>query len=116
VLANAAGGLRPAIGQPVLISAHLNLTARSPLLGAQFVGLTDAYAPRLRQLAHPNHEVLRRYVVIETSGQKVCNFFVCMTTMLSTSRGDLLTPSQQPVARSFARLRNEALKDLAERQ
>ena len=54
VLANAAGGLRPAIGQPVLISDHLNLTARSPLLGAQFVGLTDAYAPRLRQLAPPN--------------------------------------------------------------
>jgi len=53
VLTNAAGGLRPdmAIGQPVLISDHLNLTARSPLVGAQFVDLTDAYAPRLRQLA-----------------------------------------------------------------
>jgi purine-nucleoside phosphorylase len=42
-----------AIGQPVLISDHLNLAARSPLLGAQFVDLTDAYAPRLRQLAPP---------------------------------------------------------------
>ena len=53
VLTNAAGGLRPdmQIGQPVLISDHLNLTARSPLIGAQFVDLTDAYAPRLRQLA-----------------------------------------------------------------
>jgi purine-nucleoside phosphorylase len=53
VLTNAAGGLRPdmAIGQPVLISDHLNLTARSPLVGAQFVDLTDAYAPRLRELA-----------------------------------------------------------------
>jgi len=53
VLTNAAGGLRPdmAIGQPVLISDHLNLTARSPLVGAQFVDLTDAYAPRLRRLA-----------------------------------------------------------------
>ena len=40
-----------AIGQPVLISDHLNLTARSPLVGAQFVDLTDAYAPRLRKLA-----------------------------------------------------------------
>ena len=39
------------VGQPVLISDHLNLTARSPLVGAQFVDLTDAYAPRLRQLA-----------------------------------------------------------------
>jgi purine nucleoside phosphorylase len=27
--------------------------AGSPLLGAQFVDLTDAYAPRLRQLAPP---------------------------------------------------------------
>jgi len=53
VLTNAAGGLRPdmTVGQPVLISDHLNLTARSPLIGAQFVDLTDAYAPRLRQLA-----------------------------------------------------------------
>jgi purine-nucleoside phosphorylase len=53
VLTNAAGGLRPdmAIGLPVLISDHLNLTARSPLVGAQFVDLTDAYAPRLRELA-----------------------------------------------------------------
>jgi purine-nucleoside phosphorylase len=53
VLTNAAGGVRPdlAVGQPVLISDHLNLTARSPLVGAQFVDLTDAYAARLRQLA-----------------------------------------------------------------
>ncbi|QZA18603.1 purine-nucleoside phosphorylase [Mycobacterium malmoense] len=53
VLTNAAGGLRPdmVIGQPVLIGDHLNLTARSPLVGPQFVDLTDAYAPRLRELA-----------------------------------------------------------------
>ena len=53
VLTNAAGGLRAdfAVGQPVLISDHLNLTARSPLVGAQFVDLVDAYSPRLRALA-----------------------------------------------------------------
>jgi purine-nucleoside phosphorylase len=53
VLTNAAGGLRPdfEVGQPVLISDHLNLTARSPLVGPQFVDLVDAYAPRLRALA-----------------------------------------------------------------
>jgi len=53
VLTNAAGGLRGeyAVGQPVLISDHLNLTARSPLVGAQFVDLVDAYSPRLRALA-----------------------------------------------------------------
>jgi purine-nucleoside phosphorylase len=53
VLTNAAGGLRDdfTVGQPVLISDHLNLTARSPLVGAQFVDLVNAYAPRLRALA-----------------------------------------------------------------
>ena len=35
----------------MLISDHLNLTARSPLVGPQFVDLTDAYSPRLRALA-----------------------------------------------------------------
>ena len=53
VLTNAAGGLRDeyAVGQPVLLSDHLNLTARSPLVGAQFVDLVDAYSPRLRAIA-----------------------------------------------------------------
>jgi purine-nucleoside phosphorylase len=53
VLTNAAGGLRPGmrVGQPVLISDHLNLTGRSPLVGATFVDLTDLYSPRLRALA-----------------------------------------------------------------
>lgn len=53
VLTNAAGGLRPEyrVGQPVLIADHLNLTARSPLVGAEFVSLVDAYSPRLRALA-----------------------------------------------------------------
>ena len=54
VLTNAAGAVREdfTVGQPVLISDHLNLTARSPLAGAQFVDLVDAYAARLRLLAH----------------------------------------------------------------
>ncbi len=54
VLTNAAGAVCEdfTVGQPVLISDHLNLTARSPLVGAQFVDMVDAYAPRLRALAH----------------------------------------------------------------
>jgi purine-nucleoside phosphorylase len=53
VLTNAAGGLAPEhrIGQAVVISDHLNLTARSPLVGATFVDLTNLYSPRLRELA-----------------------------------------------------------------
>src|SRR5699024_11111825 len=52
VLTNAAGGLRAdlSVGRPVLISDHLNLTGRSPLAGARFVDLTDAYDPDLRAL------------------------------------------------------------------
>ncbi|GAA2068839.1 purine-nucleoside phosphorylase [Williamsia deligens] len=53
VLTNAAGGIRDgmAVGEPVLISDHLNLTARSPLRGAHFVDMVDAYSPRLREVA-----------------------------------------------------------------
>lgn len=62
VVTNAAGGLRGGmqVGQPVLIADHLNLTGRSPLTGSpappelrlpRFVDLTNAYAPRLRDLA-----------------------------------------------------------------
>ncbi|WEV79693.1 purine-nucleoside phosphorylase [Janibacter cremeus] len=53
VLTNGSGGLRPewAPGTPVLISDHLNLTATSPIEGANFVDLTDLYSSRLRDLA-----------------------------------------------------------------
>jgi purine-nucleoside phosphorylase len=52
ILTNAAGGLRSGmvVGQPVLIADHLNLTARSPLVGPRFVDLTDLYAVRLRRI------------------------------------------------------------------
>jgi purine-nucleoside phosphorylase len=61
VLTNAAGGIREglAVGEPVLVSDHLNLTGRSPLTGAppppgyasRFTDLTDLYSERLRVLA-----------------------------------------------------------------
>ncbi|WP_017572268.1 purine-nucleoside phosphorylase [Nocardiopsis halotolerans] len=53
VLTNAAGGINPAypVGSPVLIADHINMTARSPLTGATFVDLTEAYTPALRELA-----------------------------------------------------------------
>ncbi|TDC81597.1 purine-nucleoside phosphorylase [Actinomadura sp. 7K507] len=54
VLTNAAGGLRPEhqkVGDPVLISDHLNLTGANPLTGATFLDLTEAYSARLRDLA-----------------------------------------------------------------
>ena len=53
VLSNGCGGLNPAWapGTPVLIRDHLNLTATSPIEGANFVDLTDLYSTRLRDLA-----------------------------------------------------------------
>ena len=53
VLTNGCGGLNEAWsdGTPVLISDHINLTADSPLEGANFVDLTDLYSKRLRDIA-----------------------------------------------------------------
>jgi purine-nucleoside phosphorylase len=58
VLTNAAGGVDPTFGPGTLmvISDHLNLTGRTPLLGPnadelgpRFTDLTDVWSPRLRQ-------------------------------------------------------------------
>jgi purine-nucleoside phosphorylase len=53
VLTNGAGGLNPdwGAGTVVRISDHLNLTATSSLVGAQFVDLSEVYSARLRALA-----------------------------------------------------------------
>ena len=53
VLTNAAGAIDTDLrsGQPVLISDHISMTGVSPLVGAQFVDLTDLYAERLRAVA-----------------------------------------------------------------
>ncbi len=54
VLTNAAGGTRPEwqkVGDPVLISDHLNLTGHNPISGPNFIDLTEAYSPDLRTMA-----------------------------------------------------------------
>ncbi|MFI6171854.1 purine-nucleoside phosphorylase [Nocardia sp. NPDC051052] len=53
LLTNAAGGIREGlrVGEPVLINDHLNLTGRTPLTGATFVDLVDAWDPELRAMA-----------------------------------------------------------------
>lgn len=61
VLTNAAGGANPTYGPGTLmvISDHINLTGRSPLMGAnaddigeRFPDLTEAWSPRLRERLH----------------------------------------------------------------
>jgi purine-nucleoside phosphorylase len=57
ILTNAAGGLREDTrpGSVMLITDHINFAGANPLIGeasdARFVGLTEAYDPRLRQAA-----------------------------------------------------------------
>jgi len=53
VLTNATGSLRSdwGPGTGVLIRDHINWTRISPIAGAHFVDLTDAWSPRLRDIA-----------------------------------------------------------------
>ena len=70
MLTNGCGGLNPAWtpGTPVLIRDHLNLTAASPIEGANFVDLTDLYSPRLRELAREVDPDLDEGVYVQFRG------------------------------------------------
>ena len=70
VLTNGAGGINAsyAPGTPVLISDHINLTATSPLTGANFVDLTDLYSARLREIARQVDPTLIEGVFVQVSG------------------------------------------------
>lgn len=72
VLTNAAGGLRPgwAPGTLMVISDHLNLTGRNPLIGpndddtgVRFPDMVDAWEPGLRALLHRAAEIEEQTVV-----------------------------------------------------
>lgn len=70
VLTNGAGGLDPAVGpgEAILINDHINLTAVSPIEGAEFVDLTDLYAERLRRLARDIAPELTEGVYVQLPG------------------------------------------------
>ncbi|MFJ6794726.1 purine-nucleoside phosphorylase [Streptomyces sp. NPDC091268] len=70
VLTNGCGGLREGMkpGQPVLISDHLNLTATSPIVGANFVDLTDLYSPKLRAMCKEIDPSLEEGVYVQFPG------------------------------------------------
>jgi purine-nucleoside phosphorylase len=70
VLTNGCGGLRQGMrpGQPVLISDHINLTAASPIVGANFVDLTDLYSARLRALCQEIDPSLEEGVYVQFPG------------------------------------------------
>ncbi|MBB0245192.1 purine-nucleoside phosphorylase [Streptomyces alkaliphilus] len=70
VLTNGCGGVRPGMrpGQPVLISDHINLTGTSPVVGANFVDLTDLYSSRLRALCREIEPDLEEGVYVQFPG------------------------------------------------
>jgi purine-nucleoside phosphorylase len=70
VLTNGCGGLDEAWepGTPVLISDHINLTATSPIEGANFVDLTDLYSSRLRSLCREVEPGLAEGVYVQFPG------------------------------------------------
>ena len=70
VLTNGCGGLKEdwQPGTPVLISDHLNLTATSPIEGANFVDLTDLYSSRLRALCREVDGTLDEGVYVQFPG------------------------------------------------
>ena len=70
VLTNGCGGLDVEIapGTPVLLRDHINLTGATPLVGARFVDLTDAYSRRLRDLARSVDPTLTEGVYVQFPG------------------------------------------------
>lgn len=70
VLTNGCGSLREEWrpGQPVLLRDHINLTGETPLRGATFVDLSEAYSPRLRDLAQQVDPGLPEGVYVQFRG------------------------------------------------
>jgi purine-nucleoside phosphorylase len=70
VLTNGCGGLNRdwLPGTPVLIRDHINLTGTTPLDGATFVDLSEAYSRRLRDLARSVEPALPEAVYVQFHG------------------------------------------------
>lgn len=70
VLTNGCGSLRRewGPGTPVLIADHINLTGATPLRGATFVDLSEAYSKRLRDLARTVDPSLPEGVYVQFPG------------------------------------------------
>jgi purine-nucleoside phosphorylase len=105
VLTNGCGGLRAdmKVGDPVLISDHLNLTATSPLEGARFVDLTDLYSKRLRglmkeidpslaegvytQLPGPHYETPAEIRMLRTMGSDLVGMSTALEAIAAHAEG-----------------------------
>lgn len=70
VLTNGCGGLNPdwPPGSVVLIKDHINLTGATPLRGATFIDMSEAYSRRLRALARQVEPTLPEGVYVQFHG------------------------------------------------
>ncbi|MEI6590746.1 MAG: purine-nucleoside phosphorylase [Actinomycetes bacterium] len=70
ILTNGSGGIKEhwTNGTPVIISDHINLTADSPIEGANFVDLTDLYSPRLRAIVREADATIEEGVYVQLRG------------------------------------------------
>jgi purine-nucleoside phosphorylase len=107
VLTAAVGGVREdlANGSVVAIADQLNLTGRTPLVGADFVDMVDAYSPRLRdlavstpgiapvvsgtyaQVAGPQFETPAEVAMLRTMGADVVGMSMALETIAARQAG-----------------------------
>ncbi len=98
VLTNACGGINRDyhVGQPVLIRDHISMTAVSPLIGADFVDLTDLYSKRIRELVKQEDPSLAEGVYVHWRGPAYET--PAEINMLRTVGADLVGMSTVPEA------------------
>ncbi len=70
VLTNGCGGLRPdwAPGTVVMLTDHINLTGATPLVGATFIDMSEAYSAELRSIVHEIEPSLPTGVYVQFHG------------------------------------------------
>ncbi|MBB6350629.1 purine-nucleoside phosphorylase [Nonomuraea muscovyensis] len=91
ILTNAAGGLRPEtqrVGDPVLISDHINMTGANPITGTTFIDLTEVYSKRLRALVREIDPAIAEGVYVAFRGPTYET--PAEIRMLRTLGGDLI--------------------------
>lgn len=98
LLTNACGGINTSyqVGQPVLIRDHISLTATTPLVGANFVDLTDLYSKELRQIVKIADNSLEEGVYVHWRGPTYETPAEIM--MMRTMGADLVGMSTVPEA------------------